>query len=466
MPARTLPTALLICLAGGAAGQFLEPNAQPLHSFTGAGGFGWAASPLADITGDGVGEAMISSTGSAAGGYIDVYDGATGALLRQLRGTDYGLARFGWSLADAGDVNNDGVTDIVGGSNLRSTIVVVSGADFSTIRTNATPVNEQLGFAVAGVGDLNGDGFGEVLAGAVAADTPDLLNTGRVYIYSGADGSVLDSIDGEDGGDNFGSAVAGLGDLTGDGVTDFAVGARNARPGNRGSVYVYNGATRERLFPRIDALPTGTGLGQFFVGPAGDADADGTPDIYAGDFGDSALGTGTGRAYVISGATGRIIWTRAGDAQGQGLGCGRAAGDVNGDGASDIIAGAYTASNGGGNAGRALVLSGINGAVLRVITNTVVGQQFGFDAVGIGDATGDGLPELLVAAGGGNAAYVVRGTPFCPADTNSDGALTAADFNAWIIAYTAAATGCDQNLDAACTPADFNAWILNFNDGC
>ncbi|MEL6796005.1 MAG: GC-type dockerin domain-anchored protein [Planctomycetota bacterium] len=54
----------------------------------------------------------------------------------------------------------------------------------------------------------------------------------------------------------------------------------------------------------------------------------------------------------------------------------------------------------------------------------------------------------------------------CPADTNNDGMVTPADFNAWIIAFNNQAPACDQNDDGLCTPADFNAWILNFNNGC
>ena len=54
----------------------------------------------------------------------------------------------------------------------------------------------------------------------------------------------------------------------------------------------------------------------------------------------------------------------------------------------------------------------------------------------------------------------------CPPDTNGDGLVTPADFNAWILAFNAQAPECDQNGDGLCTPADFNAWILNFNAGC
>ncbi len=59
-----------------------------------------------------------------------------------------------------------------------------------------------------------------------------------------------------------------------------------------------------------------------------------------------------------------------------------------------------------------------------------------------------------------------RAADSCAADTNGDGAVTPADFNAWILAFNTQAPECDQNGDALCTPADFNAWILNFNTGC
>ncbi len=54
----------------------------------------------------------------------------------------------------------------------------------------------------------------------------------------------------------------------------------------------------------------------------------------------------------------------------------------------------------------------------------------------------------------------------CVADVNGDGALTPADFTAWVAAFNAQAAGCDQNADGSCTPADFTAWVANFNAGC
>ena len=54
----------------------------------------------------------------------------------------------------------------------------------------------------------------------------------------------------------------------------------------------------------------------------------------------------------------------------------------------------------------------------------------------------------------------------CVADTNADGALTPADFSAWVAAFNAGSAACDQNGDSACTPADFSAWVANYNAGC
>ncbi|MEO1717137.1 MAG: FG-GAP-like repeat-containing protein, partial [Planctomycetota bacterium] len=77
------------------------------------------------------------------------------------------------------------------------------------------------------------------------------------------------------------------------------------------------------------------------------------------------------------------------------------------------------------------------------------------------------LVEPGAARGGGMALNAVRlSRDSCLADSNGDGTLSPADFNAWILAFTTQSAACDQNIDGLCTPADFNAWILNFNAGC
>ena len=104
---------------------------------------------------------------------------------------------------------------------------------------------------------------------------------------------------------------------------------------------------------------------------------------------------------------------------------------------------------------------------------------------GLGSADGNidntvvlvGVAQLAPAlAGTFDVAYTHGGELFlnrssitvslCAADTNGDGQLTPADFNAWVAAFNAQAPACDQNGDTLCTPADFNAWVANFNAGC
>jgi hypothetical protein len=151
-------------------------------------------------------------------------------------------------------------------------------------------------------------------------------------------------------------------------------------------------------------------FGNFFVAGVGDVNGDGTPDIYAADYGDTTLGPGTGRAAVFSGIDGSQLLSWTGSAAGEGLGPGREAGDVNGDGRIDLVIGSYNSSDGAPSAGKVQVFSGADGSLLRTITSTTPGEQLGFDAVGVGDQNGDGIPDLLVSAASGETVYLIAGS--------------------------------------------------------
>ena len=90
-----------------------------------------------------------------------------------------------------------------------------------------------------------------------------------------------------------------------------------------------------------------------------------------------------------------------------GAGPGRGAGDVDGDGTPDIVVGSYTSSDGAPLAGRVDVYSGRTGRRIWSDVSAIAGENLGFDAVGIGDVTGDGHPELLVSAASGDTVYVL-----------------------------------------------------------
>jgi hypothetical protein len=372
--------------------------------------FGWAVSELTNVNGDGVTEAIVGAVldGPSSNGAVYVFSGATGDQLFEFHGRPNDL--LGYSVADAGDVNGDGVHDIAAGARGGDLVHVWSGATGATLLTlHGEQAGDAFGFSVAGAGDVNGDGRADVLVGAVANDAAG-PNAGRAYVFSGADGSLLYSIDGDRAGDLFGSAADGTGDLNGDGVHDLLIGARNAGNAHDGRVYAYSGANGHRIWASAQDKAA-KDLGWFFVADVGDLDHDGTPDVYGGDFTYSVGGRNRGRVEIFSGADGSVLRSWTGSSANQGFGPGREAGDVNGDHVPDIAVGSYTSSDGAKGAGKVEIFSGATGDRLRLITSTNKGENFGFDTVGLGDTNGDGHPDLLVSAATGETVYLVSGKP-------------------------------------------------------
>jgi len=189
-------------------------------------------------------------------------------------------------------------------------------------------------------------------------------------------------------------------------VPDLIVGARSA---DGGKAYVFSGKTGALLF-QIDAPASGGNLGWFFVAGVGDVNRDGRPDVYAADFGDTTLGPATGRAAVYSGKDGRELLSWTGNAAGEGLGPGREAGDVNRDGHVDLAIGSWISNDGAPGAGQVEIYSGKDGSLLRRLTSTTAGENFGFDTVGLGNLTRDRVPDFVVSAATANRVYVIAGS--------------------------------------------------------
>ncbi|MHC4976151.1 MAG: FG-GAP-like repeat-containing protein, partial [Planctomycetota bacterium] len=243
--------------------------------------------------------------------------------------------------------------------------------------------------------------------------------------FSGADGSLMRTYAAPAGTVNLGWGTSITDDLDGDGVRDHFLGA----PGS-GEAFAYSGATGD-LIHVVNGPQTHGPYGQFFVAGIEDADGDGVGDLYVGDFADrfnSGSKPSLGAAYVYSGATGEEIHHFRGKGQTTGMGPGRWAGDVDGDGHEDLAVGAYTASNGDSIAGRVVIFSGRDGSVLRTITSTSPFEQLGFDCVGIGDVNGDGAPDYLVSAANRDRVAIIAGRPeTCAGDLNRDGVIDSED---------------------------------------
>ncbi|MGH3058554.1 MAG: FG-GAP-like repeat-containing protein [Gaiellaceae bacterium] len=404
---------LAAVLAPGAAATetdgFVEP-VEVLHTLSGTnpGAFyGWAVSELGDVDGDSRTDLIVGEPFTGTG-TTWVYSGRTGDLLYRLDGASGD--QQGYAIADAGDTDGDGVPDIVSGAPGvgRGSVYLYSGATGRLLhRFSRGRDGDFFGAAVAGAGDVNRDGHADVLVGATMSDGGG-RDSGRAYLFSGRTYELIRKLDAGDEGDLFGSATDWTPDLNGDGRPELIVGAQNARPTTGGKAYVFSSRNGRRLFA-ITPPASAVEFGSFFVAGVGDVNGDGTGDVYAADYADGSLGPGTGRAAVHSGSDGTELRSWTGSAGGEGLGPGREAGDVDGDGLVDLAIGSYTSSDGAPQAGKVEIFSGVDGSLIRRITSTTAFENLGFDTVGVGDLSGDGVPDLLISAASGDRVYVVAG---------------------------------------------------------
>ncbi|HEV8320084.1 MAG TPA: integrin alpha [Myxococcota bacterium] len=285
--------------------------------------------------------------------------------------------------------------------------------------------------------DFNGDGFADVLVGALGGAA------GAVHLFYGGPGALDTTADGTLGalaaGDEFGHAVAFAGDVDADGFADAVVGAPGAAGGD-GAAYVFRGGVAfDAGADGVLAGAPGEALGTAVAG-AGDVDGDGFADVVAGAPGSDGggAGAGAGRAYVYRGGAGpafdaapdgTIDGTAAGDALGTAV---AGAGDVNSDGFGDVAAGAPGADSAAVGAGRVTVHLGGPGGVVAapagVIDGAGAGEAFGTSVAGAGDVDGDGFADVvagapLAGAAGGGEARVYFGGAGTSFDANADGVL-------------------------------------------
>jgi hypothetical protein len=396
---------------GDVPGSFVEP-VDVIHQVSINAGrvfYGWAVTELRDIDNDGANEFITGAILlDRRRGQVDVISGRAGTPIFSSRGDPGDL--LGYSVADAGDTTGDGVPDFLIGA-------PGNGAGHADLRSGATgelihrfggeSVGDFFGSAVASAGDINADGRTDLLIGAARNDSAG-ADAGRSYIYSGADHELIRTLDGTGPGDLFGTATDWTPDVDGDTIPDQIVGARDAGSGRAGEVSVFSGIDGHRVWV-AGPDSSGVDLGYFFAAGVGDVNEDGTPDVYAGDFNDAALGPVTGRGYVLSGVDGTVVLRLSGSVAGEGFGPGREAGDVNEDGRPDLIVGSYQSSDGAPRAGKVQIFSGVDGSVIRTITSTRAGENLGFDAVGLGDVNEDGIPDALLSAANRNVLYVVAG---------------------------------------------------------
>jgi hypothetical protein len=328
--------------------------------------------------------------------------------------------RLGVSVHSAGDVNHDGHPDFIAGAPENGFIFglgegyarVYNGLTGATLYTlNGANSGDAFGTAVAGCGDVNGDGYADFVVGAPGAGV-SASQAGRVTVFSGKTGAVLWTFDGDAAGDQLGMAVAGAGDVDNDGYADIIVGAPLAASGgqNRGYARIYSGKTGAILRTFV-GVNDGDRLGASVDG-AGDINHDGKADVIVGSY--------LAGAKVYSGANGAVLWSFTAPADDR-LGYAVAgAGDVNGDGTPDVIVGAPQDGNVFlPGAGYAVVYSGLDGSTLLTLNGVGSGDRFGCGVGGAKDVNGDNHADLIVGAD----QYPISGAGYVQVLSGSTGAV-------------------------------------------
>lgn len=396
--------------------------------------FGFAVSGAGDVNDDGVDDLLVGADGA---NMAYIYTGSVvGPATTPFAALGPYEGRFGTTVAGGGnflrDLDGDGIDDFLvgapfaavesdsGGVAPRQVIIpdvgmvyVFSGRSDGpptlAVRLTGEASADRFGSAIALAGDLNGDGYGDVVVGAFQNGEAGGL-AGKVYLYYGRAGGLVNvpdlTITGESANDKFGFAVAGLGDVNGDGYDDIAVGAIQHTGGgvDAGKVYIYYGSATGINPDNKTTLP-GTTNQRFgsALHAAGDVNGDGYADLIVGS---DPFNPAVGRADVFLGGPSGIFPTPAqtyhaeGESDRFGLSVG--GGDLNNDGFSDVLVGAYEFSDELAGRGKALAYGGcVDGPRQQPFFATLgdtAGENHSRSLAVAGDLNGDGYADLVAGA--------------------------------------------------------------------
>jgi len=412
---------------------------------------GWFVNCAGDVNGDGYSDVIASAyqygNGQGGEGAAFVYLGSSAGINTTATVTleTQQVNALVSAVASAGDVNGDGYSDIIVGSREYDNGEINEGAAFvyhgsaSGINTSPTTavesnqVNAYMGFSVAGAGDVNGDGYSDVIVGAYEFDNGQ-ANEGVAFVYHGSATGISTSaaamVEGNQASARMGYSVASAGDVNGDGYGDVIVGVQLYDNGqtDEGVAFVYHGsASGINTTPAamVESNEVSAGMG-FSVASAGDVNGDGYSDVIVGDpFYDNGQFE-NGAAFIYHGsATGINTTAAAIVASNQAIAnmgySVASAGDVNGDGYSDVIVGVVLYSNVQTNEGAAFVYHGSAAGIITtpaaIVESNKANAYMGWSVASAGDVNGDGYSDVIVGAlaydngqSGEGAAFVYHGS--------------------------------------------------------
>jgi len=494
----TLPRALAIATIGlawcGSAHAAAPLILQPDHTINGDtydDELGSAIAAGGDLNGDGLDDLVLGvpksdPTWPNAGevyilfgrtsGWTAITDiGAADATIRGEDEDDW----LGYSVAVVGDVDDDGLDDLLIGAPYRDSFGISNGesylilgrtagwatgldaATIADVSINGTSMGDLAGFGLAGIGDVNDDGVVDFAIGA-PFNGEAASDAGQVYVFFGtatgwpltmgvadADATLL----GENSGDELGVSIAGVGDVNGDHIDDLLLGAPTnddvATASGKAYLRLGSGYGWGTDVPAAvaDASFLGGGadheLGRSVAG-AGDIDGDGLRDLLIGAWEADDTGTDAGAVYLVFGSTTgwqpdtpaadadvTLFGTSAYDYAGQWL---HGGGDFDGDGLDDIVVSAPRNDDAGNDTGQAyLVLGRASGWSPSLMLDEATASLMGAEpddeiqaAILAGDLNGDGLDDLVAGSpyadapfGEEGVLYLVHG--FSCDDTDGDG---------------------------------------------
>jgi len=425
---------VVVALGGLDPGMSMEPG-WVMHGTQQEAWFAWSLDAAGDLNGDGYDDIVVGAPRwddtlpqeGAAFVFLGSADGPPASSDWMAVGGQSG-ARFGHTVASAGDVNADGFDDLLVGAYRWDAADPDSGAAFvfhgsaaglgSTADWTYTgQLGEGLGSGLAAAGDVNGDGCGDVLVGARFFSDPEETE-GAVYLFDGSATGLASAwswrFQGDAPSSNLGLSMAGQDDLNGDGFADVVLGAYDwALPTETegGRIWVFLGSA-EGLPPSPAWVWSGTEAGDLLghqLGRTGDSDGDGLGDLFVGAPGaDAGPGNNNGELLWFDGGAGgpasAPLWSYLGEASDGLLGFATTgAGDLDGDGLGDLAA---LVANWWGPAldGGAAILTFPGGPAgpppspIWASAPPSDGQSIGPVARAAGDVNGDGFGDLMVGS--------------------------------------------------------------------
>ena len=409
--------------------------------------FGGSVASAGDVNGDGYSDVIIGAykydSPDTDEGKVFVFHGSASGISFTAAATmesNQAGAFMGRSVASAGDVNNDGFSDVIVGADSYDNIENNEGVVFvfhgSASGINTTPAamvesNQALAFmgsTIACAGDVNADGYSDIIVGAIGYTNVESTE-GAAYIYHGSSSGIIITVavilERDQAFSRMGGSVASAGDVNGDGYSDVIVGAPlyDNLETDEGVAFVYHGSGTGVSNVPVAILERNQVSAAFgySVASAGDVNGDGYSDVIVGAVQYTNVENMEGAAFIFHGSAAGVNTTAASIVEsnqpsafmGKFVAC---AGDVNGDGYSDVIVGAWAYDSGQADEGAAFVYlgsaSGINTSATAIFEGNQDGASMGNCVAGAGDINGDGYSDIIVGAPDYNNVEIDEGVAF------------------------------------------------------